>query len=81
MGRRLCQCPTSANRTLLPVRVRDCQPTGLLAQIIYIDLVGKTGAEARPLLLAGLDRERERLSLPVRFPVDELMQRVLPAPD
>jgi hypothetical protein len=33
--------PTSTNGTLLPVRVRECQPTGMLAQIVYIDLVGK----------------------------------------
>ncbi len=67
--------PTSANRTLLPVRVRECQPDGLLAQIVYIDLVGKEGEEARKALLEGLDRERERLSLPVRFPADELVAR------
>lgn len=67
--------PTSANRTLLPVRVRECQPTGLLAQIVYIDLVGKAGDEPGQLLLAGLNREREGLSLPVRFPVDVLLEQ------
>jgi len=67
--------PASANRTLLPVRVRECHPSGLLAQIVYIDLVGKEGEEARMELLDGLDRERERLSLPVPFPVDELIER------
>jgi hypothetical protein len=66
--------PASANRTLLPVRVRECQPAGLLAQIVYIDFVGKTREEARHLLLAGLDHERKRLSLPARFPMDEVRQ-------
>lgn len=46
--------PTGAQGRLLPVRVRDCQPTGLLAQIVYIDLVGtKDRDEARQRLLAG----------------------------
>src|SRR4051794_10697752 len=32
--------PTGTKGALLPVRVRECQPTGLLATIVYVDLVG-----------------------------------------
>lgn len=34
--------PEGLSRTLVPIRVRDCQPTGVLGQIVYIDLVGTT---------------------------------------
>lgn len=34
--------PESLNRKLLPVRVKDCQPGGLLGPIVYVDLVGLT---------------------------------------
>ena len=34
------QDPTGAKGTLLPVRVCDCTLTGMLAAIVYIDLVG-----------------------------------------
>jgi hypothetical protein len=50
--------PTGAAHRLVPVRVRECRPTGLLAPIVYIDLVGRaTPDDARQLLLDGL-RER-----------------------
>ena len=53
------QDPTGAQGRLLPVRVRECQPTGLLAQIVYIDLVGiKNRDEARERLLAGAAKGR-----------------------
>jgi hypothetical protein len=34
------QDPQGRERKLLPVRVRDCEPAGLLGAIVYIDLVG-----------------------------------------
>jgi len=48
------QDPTGAKRTLLPVRVAECKPSGLLAPIIYIDLVGLEEAAAMEKLLAGI---------------------------
>ena len=45
--------PTGALGLLLPVRVRECEPKGLLPQIVYIDLLGiddkrrRTGSAAR----------------------------------
>jgi tetratricopeptide (TPR) repeat protein len=38
--------PTGELRLLVPVRVRPCQPPGLLASIVYIDLAGVPEADA-----------------------------------
>ena len=47
--------PTGVARRLVPVRVRDCKLSGLLAPIGYIDLVGiKSREEGRQRLLDGL---------------------------
>ncbi len=35
------QDPTGGEQELLPVRVRECKPKGLLARVVYIDLVGR----------------------------------------
>ena len=45
------QDPTSAHDLLVPVRVRECEPDGLLAQIVYLDLTASTRDQARELLL------------------------------
>lgn len=45
------QDPKSEEGLLLPIRVSDCQTTGLLSQIIYIDIVGKPEAEAEHTIL------------------------------
>lgn len=53
--------PTGQRGLLLPVRVKSCNPDGLLAQIVYIDLVGaQTKDDARHRLLAGVDRARRK---------------------
>ncbi len=51
--------PDGAKGVLLPIRVRACEPTGLLASITYIDFVGRDIAEARSALLAGVDPSRD----------------------
>ncbi|MBI4798484.1 MAG: toll/interleukin-1 receptor domain-containing protein [Desulfarculus sp.] len=49
------QDPTGALRKIMPVRVRDCRPDGLLGQIVYVDLLGATPeADARGKLLGEL---------------------------
>ena len=67
--------PNSEKRTVIPVRVTDVAPEGLLATVIYIDLFGKNKEEAEKLLLQGVDVTdipRNRPSFPgaakVRFP-------------
>ena len=53
--------PTGQRGLLLPVRVKHCEPDGLLGQINYIDLVAaQTKDEACQRLLAGVDRARRK---------------------
>jgi hypothetical protein len=61
------QDPTSRERKLLPIRVAPCQPTGMLAPLVYVDLVGKSETEAEILLLAALQDRGKPTSRP-RFP-------------
>jgi len=62
--------PTGENRTLITVRVRDCKPPGLLASIVYIDLIGLKPAEAEKTFLleiqASLSGRRVTSSSPRR---------------
>jgi tetratricopeptide (TPR) repeat protein len=44
--------PTGERGLLLPVRVEEVEPPGLLRTRIYVDLVGKNTADARAALLA-----------------------------
>jgi TIR domain len=39
--------PTGAERKLVAVRVAECDPPGLLGQIVHVDLVGLAEAQAR----------------------------------
>lgn len=61
------QDPTSTKRQLLPIRVAPCEPPGMLAAIVYVDLVGKTETEAEQLLLEAL-QERAKPSRRPSFP-------------
>lgn len=66
--------PTGERGILLPVRVRDCVLSGLLPQIVYIDLVGKSESQAKGILLDGVKRDRAKPSLPPDFPVSSATQ-------
>lgn len=66
----LAQDPTGEKGKLLPVRVREVDPDGLLAPLVYIDLVGLTEATARERLLAGLARGRAKPASKPVFPGD-----------
>ncbi|MEP0820368.1 MULTISPECIES: TIR domain-containing protein [Trichocoleus] len=46
--------PQSLERKLIPVRVKECKPEGMLRPIVYTDLVGKSELEAKQTLLDGL---------------------------
>ena len=60
--------PTGKNEKLIPVRIEDCQPPGLLGSIIYVDLVKLDEATARERLLAGLSKGRRKPSTGPQFP-------------
>jgi hypothetical protein len=77
------QDPTGVQGRLLPVRVRECQPSGLLGQIVYIDLVGaKTRDAARERLLAGVAAARRKpLAEPELPPLDPGQARTAAAPE
>ena len=55
-------------RTLIPVRVRECGLKGLLAQIIYVDLVGLNETETREELLSGIREGRAKPESAPAFP-------------
>jgi tetratricopeptide (TPR) repeat protein len=46
--------PTGEQGLLVPVRVQECAPPGLLASRVYVDLVDADEATAKRLLLAGV---------------------------
>jgi hypothetical protein len=52
--------PTGERGLLVPVRVQQCAPPGLLASRVYVDLVDATEEEARRRLLTGVDQSGAR---------------------
>ena len=60
--------PEGDRRKLVPVRVRECQPDGLLGSIVYIDLVGVSEDDARRRLLDGLQPSPTRRRAMDGFP-------------
>ncbi|MBA2392935.1 MAG: TIR domain-containing protein [Ktedonobacteraceae bacterium] len=62
------QDPIGTNSTLIPVRVRECNPPGLLKAVIYIDLVELDEPEARTTFLAGIKKTRAKPTTPSPYP-------------
>ena len=62
------QDPTGENRRLIPVRVREFDRRGLLAQINYVDLVDLDEEAARMALLEGIEPGRAKPATPPAFP-------------
>ncbi len=60
--------PTGEKRLLLPVRVREYEPRGLLHQIVYIDLVNIDESTAKELLHAGINLNRAKPILKPKYP-------------
>lgn len=59
--------PTGELGRLLPVRVEDCQPDGILRPIVYVDLVGSSAIDAQQALRAAVSTGRA-LPASVSFP-------------
>jgi hypothetical protein len=62
------QDPQGEKRVLVPIVVRECNPTGLLRPIIHINLVNLTETAARSSLIAGLNATRAKPSDRPVFP-------------
>jgi hypothetical protein len=62
------QDPTGEKGILLPVRVRECDLTGLLAPIVFIDLVDLEEDRARENLLSRVRGDRAKPPSPPNFP-------------
>lgn len=62
------QDPTGEEGLLVPIRVEKCELTGLLPQIVYIDLVGLDQASAKQELLSGIKRGRAKPTIEPNFP-------------
>jgi tetratricopeptide (TPR) repeat protein len=62
--------PSGAHGLLLPVRVSDVEPPGLLTTRIYVDLVGRDASSARTALLAAARGARGKPTEAPEFPGD-----------
>jgi len=60
--------PMGVGGRLVPIRIAECHPQGLLGQVVYIDLVELDEEAARKELLRGLEAGRAKPLAPVRFP-------------
>ncbi len=73
--------PLSLKRKLIPMRVGECRPEGVLKTIVYVDLVGVTATEAKDLVLGALKERAKPAQEPV-FPgvVSPKAERTEPEP-
>ncbi|WP_020521665.1 toll/interleukin-1 receptor domain-containing protein [Catelliglobosispora koreensis] len=60
--------PEGAKRALVPVMVQKCEPTGLLSQVVHINLVDLDSEAAASRLLAGVKTGRAKPSTRPTFP-------------
>jgi|GEM_PF-2075401 len=66
----LAQDPTGERRKILAVKVRECNPEGLLGQVVWIDLTGLGYQEAKRALLNGATGGRLKPIIAPPFPGD-----------
>ncbi len=59
--------PDGVKRSLIPVRVRPCEISGLLTGIVYIDLIGRDEGTAKRLIDGLMDKRRKPAKSPM-FP-------------
>jgi tetratricopeptide (TPR) repeat protein len=72
--------PAGENGLLIPVRVAECEPPGLLRARIYIDLVGMRAEEAlRRRLLDGVKQGRAKPATRPPIPTSAIQKPTLPA--
>ncbi|NJO76329.1 MAG: toll/interleukin-1 receptor domain-containing protein [Leptolyngbyaceae cyanobacterium RM1_406_9] len=72
--------PQSLERKLIPIRVADCQPDGMLRPLVYVDLIGLSEDDAKQALL-GMMRDRAKPTQKPTFPGDSTaIKHTVPAP-
>jgi len=71
------QDPESLERKLIPVRVKECKPEGMLRPIVYVDLVGLSEVDAKTALLEGLET-RGKPAEKSSFPETEVSEDLTP---
>ena len=64
------QDPNGEQGILVPIRIRRCNPDGLLASIVYIDIVDLDEVTARERIIAGIEQRRAKPSVAPKFPPD-----------
>ena len=74
----LAQDPKGEQRKLIPVRVRDCNPEGLLRGVIYVDLVDCLEHQAKLKLLDAL-RKRVKPLMEPPFPASVVVGSMNPS--
>lgn len=72
--------PLGARRKLLVFRVEECPRSGLLAQLVSVDLFEKDFQTARSVLLATVRQDRRKPPLPPGFPGHEAPTDAPPFP-
>jgi hypothetical protein len=72
--------PLPLGRKLVPVRVAECTPEGLLKSIVFIDMVGLDEDHGRQTLLEGLAARRAKPSSKPNFPGKPATSRESPFP-
>lgn len=73
---RFAEDPEAKERKLVPIRVRECNPEGLLGPVVYVDLVGISEHDAEAKLLEAFKEGRPKPlvqppypgRVPVKFP-------------
>lgn len=66
-----------AKGTLLPVRIAEFDVEGLLSVRVYIDLVNRNEAQAKEVLMAGLNSERAKPTTAPSFPGSAKSERLI----
>jgi hypothetical protein len=75
---RFAQDARSQHDLLIPVRVRPCELEGLLAQIVYVDLVGCNEAAAKKRLFDQVSGIRTKPDEPPLYPSSSAGRRAVP---
>jgi hypothetical protein len=75
----LAQDPKGENRTLIPIRIAECEIKGILKPIVYIDLVNLADAEAAKEKILNALKDRAKPTQAPNYPGSQ-QQRIITEP-